>query len=446
MTQPQIDHAASARTALDRTLLLMRDEIQDETSDELLLAALLETRVLIVADTQNANSPLGQDAIVCAGLLSARSGATVWLDMPNAPLLGPQLPLARGRLLDVLVDVGSDLIPTVPIAVGRPREQAHVAIVVGDTPWRGRAELAVRLTGDAWKGIATAAAMGGASRWQDQRSPFGALAAAGLGATEAFKSAMRRLSHHAKDRVSFDALFAPTYSAQVRLAPDGTPAPTPELGSVDVISAGAIAQATLFALSRIPAVRGKVRVIEPDTSDLTNLNRNAFLRRRRAKLPKARDLAELCAQTGLSLEPVLRRFDDGVLAELSPLARSVLVGVDDIPTRWAVQRARPEWIGVGATGHFDALTTFHTSGMACAWCAHPTNAVIAGNVPTAAFISHWAGIRLAALFARRASGFPLRLSEQSVYSSVLRLGSRWNPWCSPVHFRTDCPMKCEAAA
>ena len=110
-----------------------------------------------------------------------------------------------------------------------------------------------------------------------------------------------RLSHRAKDRASFDALFAPTYSAQVRLAPDGTPAPTPELGSVDVISAGAIAQATLFALIRIPAVRGKVRVIEPDTSDLTNLNRNAFLRRRRATLPKARDLAELCAQTEFSV-------------------------------------------------------------------------------------------------------------------------------------------------
>src|SRR5205823_4892490 len=100
-----------------------------------------------------------------------------------------------------------------------------------------RAARVLRLQADAWSG---AIVNGGGARWRDYASPFGALAAAGLAAGEAFKAAAVRLRDSSVNRRAFDDLFAPTHEAMVRLAPAGTPAPSGELDSFDCVSGGAI--------------------------------------------------------------------------------------------------------------------------------------------------------------------------------------------------------------
>jgi hypothetical protein len=47
----------------------------------------------------------------------------------------------------------------------------------------------------------------------------------------------------------------------------------------------------------------------------------------------------------------------------------VLVGVDDIPTRWDVQLAAPGWVCVAGTSHLFALITAHEQGQPCTGCA-----------------------------------------------------------------------------
>ena len=76
---------------------------------------------------------------------------------------------------------------------------------------------------------------------------------------------------------------------------------------------------------------------------------------------------------------------------LLPLARCVVVGVDDIEARWWVQEENPAWLGVGATGNHLAQLTTHTPDGACAACAHPVP-LAPQTIPTISFVSFWAGL------------------------------------------------------
>jgi hypothetical protein len=86
--------------ALDRTLLLMRDEVGARIDDMSLVAALTGTRVALVADEANINSHAAQTALVTAAMLMARSAHQVHLVAPEVPLIGPQRPLRGGQMME----------------------------------------------------------------------------------------------------------------------------------------------------------------------------------------------------------------------------------------------------------------------------------------------------------------------------------------------------------
>jgi hypothetical protein len=187
-------------------------------------------------------------------------------------------------------------------------------------------------------------------------------------------------------------------------------------------------------LARVSGVDGRARVIEPDTADTGNLNRYMLLRRSRLKEHKARDLAAILAGSGLTIEAVPKRYEPDRL--LLPLAASVLVGVDDIPTRWLVQRAGPDWLGVGATTHWSAMASFHMQGLGCAECLHPTDDPGNAPIPTVAFVSFWAGLLTASYFLRHRAGQTVPISEQQIYLTAPRPE---HPSWSAVPKRPGCP-------
>ena len=451
MNPSNSDSAVSqCSSALARTILLLRDHIDARIPDAVIAEALTDVRVTIVADRANAALATAQHAIVTTALLAARSGAQVALELPSGlPLVGAQAPLQGDRLAPALQSALEDLIPGVshnPSAGARRKcGIADVAILIGDTPWHGRAERILRLQSDPWAGAFASAGTG--TRWMGFNSPFGPLGAAGLGAGEVFKAAVSCLKDCSIDTVAFDLLFAPTAAAMVRLAPLGAPSPTPDLGSFDAVSGGAIIQAMLYALGRIPGVMGKGRIIEPERGDLTNLNRYALLLRSRLAEFKADDLARWAltgALGGLQLTPVIARYDAALAETLAPQALAVLVGVDDIPTRWAVQAQRPKWLGVGATTHYSAMASYHTPGLGCARCLHPVDDPGAEAIPTVAFVSHWAGLWLASMFAQARTGIPLERRQQSVFMTSLRAESPASVWYAPVPSRYGCALSCAA--
>lgn len=245
---------------------------------------------------------------------------------------------------------------------------------------------------------------------------------------------MMKLLQYAQNQENTALLFAPTFEHEFRLAPVDSPR-CGDLGQLDFVSGGAIANSALYCLTRIPEVQGVGRIIEPDFADHTNLNRNMLLLRSGHGASKAQGLSNLLP-TGLQLEPVLKRYDLDFALNSAPLARSVVVGVDDISTRWLVQRANPGLLVVGATGHWSAMASFHSAGLGCAECLHNRDHAVPGPIPTTACVSFWAGLLSATYLARRAAGEVLLAKEQQVYLTPFRPET---PFFSPVGKRRDCP-------
>jgi hypothetical protein len=419
--------------ALSRTILLMRDYL--DAPDDALLDGLLGTTVLLASDAENLQSHSAQTAYFTAATLMARSGASVFLSAPDVPLIGKQPPSNGTHLIDSLVELGNDLIPGVPFRIGEPRQPADLGFVLGTTHPKTHARETWRFGGgecEGWLEPFSVVRSAIPADW-----PLGGLAAGGLVAAEAFKGTMRKLSNFALNVESFAEVFAPSARAEFALRGVRFTKEVIDFGFVDAISAGAVTHAFFFALARIPKSRGEFRVIEPQISDLSNLNRYELLRRSRLNTSKAEDLASLDLG-GLKITPVVERFPHRIRG----LSSSVIVGVDDIPTRWSAQAAAPGWLGVGATTHFSAMVTEHVPGLPCSGCAHPKDDPGELPIPTAAFVSHWAGLLLAGSIVARASGQRVSPSEQQTYFSPLRSDSVDSVFRGPVPLRSDCPLRC----
>lgn len=419
--------------ALSRTILLMGDHL--EAPEDTLLDALLGTTVVLSADLENLQSHSAQSAYFTAGTLMARSGVTVFLSAPDVPLVGKQPPAKETRLISALVELGEDLIPDVCFRVGQPRQQVDFGFALGTSNVEINALRAWRFGAESWWGWIEPPEVlrpGALTDW-----PFGGLSAGGLVATEVFKGTMRKLSRFATDWENFAAFFAASSRAEFAPQPSRFIKEARDFGSVDIVSGGAVIHALLYALARILNSRGEFRVIEPEVSDLSNLNRYELLRRSHINTFKARDLASLDLG-GLNVLPAIERFPD----RIARLASTVLVGVDHIPTRWTAQAASSDWLGIGATTHFSAMVTAHIPGLPCAGCAHPKDEAGQLPIPTAAFVSHWAGLMLAASLVIRASGETVFASEQQTYFSPLRSDSPDSLFRGPVALRSDCPLHC----
>jgi hypothetical protein len=413
----------------------MRDEVKDCADDDTLVAALTGTRVALIADAANIVSHSAQTAFVTAALLMGRSAHQVHLLCPDVPLVGAQPPLLQGQMIAQLVKVGTNLLPGVQFITEPPDGEADLAIAIGDSKVSIRARRCISLNAERWSGHI--APLDRAVRWKAGQWPLGGMVAAALAATEAFKIAIRKLERFARNPGRMETVFADTTEVEFALAPPDTPV-CRQLGDFDCISGGAIIHAALYAFTRIPGVRGHTRIIEPDIATLSNLNRYMLLVRSHLETRKAEDLAVVCEGTGLDIEPLNERYEQP-LSDTIKLANLVLVGVDDIPTRWLVQRAKPEWLGVGATTHWSAMASFHQLGLGCAECLHPVDEANDAPIPTVAFVSFWAGLLTASYYLRHLAANSVAAVEQQIYLTPFRPE---NPSRSAVSKRADCPS-CE---
>ncbi len=416
--------------ALSRTTLLMRAELRDDVPESALVDALADLSVVISADARLIGTAPGRTAVVTAALLMARSGHRVWIDCPDAAMPEPQPPLAGDRLHDALRDVGADLLPERTIEIGVPPATADLVVVFGDRGPAAAGRVLYIGASDRSASLSTAAPQA----WTAADQPFGAMAAGALAASEAFKVSMRRLSIFARSPQAYDRMFGPATDAVIDLPPGGA-RPEPSLGAFDLVSGGAIANAALFALLRTPDIRGRCRVIDDDESALSNLNRNALLLRSGLGMAKVADLARNGGD--LQIEPLVERYRDG-----QPLAAVVLLGVDDIPSRWSAQRRRPDWLGVGATVGFAVQVSSHDATTPCVGCLHPQAGMTDGPIPTVAFVSFWAGLLLALRLLFREHD--RHLSGDQTWFSPLR-PEGWEYARLGLSAHPGCPVSCEAS-
>jgi hypothetical protein len=217
------------------------------------------------------------------------------------------------------------------------------------------------------------------------------------------------------------------------------------LGNIDAISGGAITNAALFALLRMPGISGAVRVIEHDLLAISNLNRYALARLSMVTWPKATVL-EAFSTSGLRIARRVEKLDPTTLAQLGPMAPRILVGVDHIPSRWLAQRAAgPGWVCVGSSSHDFVLVSTHPVGAPCAGCVHPVDDDFTGDTPTVSFVSFWAGLVQALELVAHAGGRAgARARSTEIWPFGLDNPRGIRPY--PHAAVASCPVRCAASA
>jgi hypothetical protein len=420
---------------LARTCLLFQVDLA-LPDPAVVLRALTTPNILIAADEAVVNTLSGQVAITTAAMLMARSGHKVYIDAPDAPLIGHQAPMTGGTLYEAISSVGAQLIDGVEIAIGCPLFGPHITFVCGQPAARIRpvAGRVVTVGWTDWSGEVRDWPM--SARCSGGDWPMGAMAAAVLMASEAIKVPGRILAKLSDHGGHLSEVFADCRMARLSLAPEATPHTT-NLGQLDIISAGAVSNGFLYALLRLPNVVGKARVFDRDFSDGPNRNRNMLLVAALEALAKV-DLFKHF-ENGLQIEPIQRHFE---AADLGDLADVIAVGVDDIPTRWLLAGAPATWIGVGATSHFNSMASVHFPYSGCAACLHPHDDPQAGPVPTIAFVSFLAGLMMAADLIRHVSAAEAKLVSRQRYITSLQSGG---DYAANVPPRPDCPADCPAS-
>jgi hypothetical protein len=422
---------------LSRTVALFQTDfgISDPRT---VLRALTSPRIAIVASDAVAHSLAGQTAITTAAMLMARSGHQVFVGVPDAIMVGHQPPFAGAHLHEALQQVGGKLIDGVPINIGPPPGAVDIVFCLGsDLPWiASPAGRYISVGASDWEAAVSDIPL--RQLWSSSDWPMGALAAAVLMAAEAIKITGRMLLPLSPAAGSLRALFEDRPSARMVLAPRYTPI-VRDLGEFDIVSAGAVSNAIVYALYRIPGVTADARVFDRDISDGSNLNRNALLTTDTLEDPKVA-LFAASAPRGFALDPIADHYPlDGSI----PLREYVMTGVDDVPTRWALGRAGARWMGVGATTHFHCMPSVHYAHSACAGCLHPRDEAIEGPTPTVSFVSFAAGLFVAAEFLREIAG-DSRLASHHRYMTPLLPGDD-SDWSHPVPVNANCPAGCAAS-
>jgi molybdopterin/thiamine biosynthesis adenylyltransferase len=374
------------RDALARTTLLVNRELFSGDADQGAIAdALLSTTVRLEADHATLVSRAGQSAFITGFVLTARLGIGIEVVAPNVPVIDLGAPLQKPRLVDALVDLGSDLIPGARVrtkpgpveerfVLGAPSGAAlpDVRVVVGD------------FTADLARGEEIEGSQGDL--------PLGGFAAGAAIAAIALEAALPRI----EEATGLSARrLRPSPGPPVRIDlrdvfPELEAGPALELGKVDAISGGAITHALIFCLLRIPGLQVDLRVVEAQIAELSNVNRYMLLRASDDGRVKIEEL-EAAATSAIRIAGVPALFTKNTRETIVPLAERVVVGVDDVEARWWVQAENPAWLAVGATGNHLAQLTTHTPDSPCAACAHPTP-LPPQTIPTISFVSFWAGL------------------------------------------------------
>jgi molybdopterin/thiamine biosynthesis adenylyltransferase len=434
------DPAAELRRALARTVLLIKRDIFPGLDDEQIADGLAAMTVRIVADARNLATPSAQTLVVASAICVAQSGAGVVLDLPDVALVAPQPPLAAtgaglvGALEAHLAELPSS-------AVTRPRATADVVVLVGDTPGPGGAVLhaghVVRVTGDSWS-TRLLAAPEPVSPWEGDQ-PFGAMLAACVIGAEAFRAAMRKLAVVHDVTPLTGVRLDRAERVELAVAPIGS---RPVLGGrVDFVSAGAITNSAVFTLSRVPTLATAARIFDDDNVQISNLNRYPMLTTRELDAVKVEALAgQVPASWSVKAVPV--RLGPSTIDGVAPLSRNTLIGVDDIPSRWLVQRHAPGWVCVAATSHFEVVVSEHEPGGPCAGCMHPHDDPDDELIPTVAFVSMLAGTLQAHRLVARLAGDAARPPMVAWALGLDREHGLLTLGQSP---RADCPVRCDAS-
>lgn len=423
--------------ALNRTSVLLREEVfrSHPDRDHDIVTGLRNTTARIIMNSNTARTESGQTALVTLYGQLAMLGLQIDLDVPDVPLVGPQPPLIGTRLATALLDYSDDLMPRGSSHVtGRPEivfafGEADAADATVRISWT-TSELLVR-PGTHHVPVPAANA-----------PTLVAIAASAAAAAEGIRAAVPVIAQllDVPTQLAPYWMFPGTRDVHVELD-DLIADENRDIGELDAVSGGAITQSALFCLLRVPGVSGRVRVLENDVLDMSNLNRYPLARRSNVGQAKV-DVLSAYSTEAFLVSGSRQRLDESTLGTVQPFAPRMIVGVDTIPDRWFAQRAIAGGrLCVACTGLKYAVASEHLPRSACVGCGHAKDEDVPGPTPTIGFLSLWAGIAQAALLlnhgddrrARAIEMWPLGLDQPHGINTYV-------PAPNP-----NCPLECEAS-
>lgn len=264
--------------------------------------------------------------------------------------VGPEDDSVRNGLTSRASDIND------AIDVVGPRAPLIAALVVGDTPvpWsRDDATQTIYIGSDDWTALISTDGPVGSG---PGANPFGAGAAACLGAAAVFRRVFQDfLRHPSEELVSGNTQALSIIDMRVgRALPKARPRTLSDLDAIDVgetflVGVGAIGNAATWALARTPRLTGTVHAIDGQRVDLSNLQRYVLASRVSVGQAKVEMAAEAFDAHRASCNTLAFRSHHESWA---PFVHSrndyrldrVLLALDSAQDRVAVQAALPRWI------------------------------------------------------------------------------------------------------
>ncbi len=248
--------------------------------------------------------------------------------------------LADGMAAEAMVDdlVSLALAINPKIGVGTDSGDATVCLAVGDSKVRAAGPI-VYLGSDGWVARASTKRPVGSGATDN---PLGAVAAACFGAANAFRAVFssQLLNGDLDEDLSVSLL---DYD------PASTEPANPELGPVDLgeshlVGLGAVGNAAIWALSKVPRLSGHLHLIDHEEVDLTNLQRYVLATMADVGASKVALVEGFLRSTGLEARPHPERWGAYLAARDDWKLEKVAVAVDSAEDRVGIQAALPRWV------------------------------------------------------------------------------------------------------
>ena len=343
--------------AMTRTLDLLVELLGSDRRDAI-DQALASARVRLMVTAADLADARTQAAVYVLTSLLVRSGMSLEADMAHVVRRVDLPGLAGDDFATGLAAVVPRMFPGAEIREPTPNPDAILAfgsVSVDTTPD------VIRLSAN---GSTASVARGdrASGKW-DPRDSLSALASAGLAAAaEVLKDLLRPLASSPLDVLE---PLEPVFDV-----PIGVDGPI-DLGRLVVVSAGAISQQFLLALTAVEGLSAELVMFDRDNTALSNANRCPYVMVDELGRPKVIAIGDLLP-VRIRLTPIPNHLSGETRASVPP-GSAIVVGADDISVRHLAQRLDPDWLVIGATSHFLALVTEHPVGEPCGGLLGPSD-------------------------------------------------------------------------
>jgi hypothetical protein len=205
-------------------------------------------------------------------------------------------------------------------------------------------------------------------------NPFGAAAAACFGAANVFRTIFADQLPNGKrdDAINF-SLLSLRHDEELAAS---SPIPEIELAESCIAGAGAIGNAFIWVLSRVPSLRGTLDIVDHETVELSNLQRYILTNHTDVGKPKVELAKAALVRDGFEPRAHQMRWSQYIGQSTDFAVKRLLAAVDSAEDRIAMQASLPEWICNAWTQSQDLGVSRHgfLGKDACLMCLYlPTN-------------------------------------------------------------------------